>query len=303
MVAWLEGGGDLGPRSECAQWEAVGDAFSRDQDVGIDAVVLVSKHLAGASETRLDFVSDAQDSVLIENLLYFLEVIRRRHDNAAFAHHRLGDEGGDIGGSGETDHVIDRARALAATLFWIIAPLRSVNIRSRRKSDTGSIRPATFLASLVAGDAQSSPTASVKAGVESDELVLTGVKTRQLHGAFNGFCAAVAEESLGESARCDVRNLLGKIGNWLHVVDVGRAVDEFVHLGFGSGDDLWIIVSGVDHGDARETVEVLATVHVRDNGSAGVVDDDRHNRLHEAGHHIVFVFLDSIRHKCLWFPL
>ncbi len=123
MIAGLEGGGDFGPGGESAQREAVGDPFRGDQNVGIDAVVLVGKHLAGAAEAGLDFVGNEQDAVLVENLLHFFEVIRRRHDDPAFAHHRLGDEGGDVAGGGEADYIVDGAGALAATFFGIVTPL------------------------------------------------------------------------------------------------------------------------------------------------------------------------------------
>src|SRR5580700_205464 len=278
MIAGLEGCSDLGPRSECAQWEAVGDAFSRDQDVGIDAVVLVTKHLAGASETRLDFVGNEQDAVLIENLLYFFEVIRRRHDDATLAHYGFRNEGGDIGGSGEADYVVDGPGALAATFFRVIAPLRTISVGSGGKGNARGIRTAAFFAALIAGDAESAPTASVEAGVESDELVFASKETRQLHGAFNGLGTAVAEKRLGESTGSDVCDFLREIGNWLHMVDVGRAMDELVHLGFGGRDDLGIIVASVDHGNTGEAVKVLATVDIGDGGAAGVVDDDRNNR-------------------------
>src|SRR5580698_5864850 len=172
MIAGLESGSDFGTRRERAQREAVGDAFGGDEDVGIDAIVLISKHFSSASKTGLNFVSDKQDAVLVENFLHFFEVIRRRHDDAAFTHHRLGDESSDVGRGCEADDVVDGAGALASTFFGIVAPLRSVGIGSRRKGHTCRVRATALLATLVAGDAERAPTASVEAGVEGDELVL-----------------------------------------------------------------------------------------------------------------------------------
>ena len=48
------------------------------------------------AESGLNFVGDKQDAVAVENLLYLFEVVRRRNDDSAFAHHRLGDERGHI---------------------------------------------------------------------------------------------------------------------------------------------------------------------------------------------------------------
>ena len=60
----------------------------------------------------------------------------------------------------------------------------------------------------------------MKAAVQGDEFVLAGVEAGQLHGAFNGFGAAVAEESLGQAARSDLRDLFSKIGDRLHVIEI-----------------------------------------------------------------------------------
>src|SRR5579859_2144432 len=106
MVARLKGSRDLRPRRKGTQRKAVGNAFGGDQNIGIDAVMLISKHFAGAAEAGLDFVGDKEDAVLVENLLHFFEVIRRRHDDATLAHYRFGNESGDIGGSGKTNDVI-----------------------------------------------------------------------------------------------------------------------------------------------------------------------------------------------------
>ena len=76
-------------------------------------------------------------------------------------------------------------------------------------------------------------------------------------------------------------------------------MDKFVHLGFGGSDDLGIVVARVDNRDAGEAVEVLAAVDIGDGGAAGVVHDDGDYRLHEAGHYVVFVFLDGVRHESL----
>src|SRR5271154_4855572 len=128
--------------------------------------MLVGKHLAGAAKAGLDFVGNEQNAVLVENLLYFFEIVWRGHDDAAFAHDRFGDEGGDIGGSGEADDIVDRAGALAAAFFGIIAPLGSISVWRGRESHARSVGATALLASLIAGDAEGAPTASVKAGVK-----------------------------------------------------------------------------------------------------------------------------------------
>ena len=136
----------------------------------------------------------------------------------------------------------------------------------------------------------------MEAGVERDVFVLAGVEASQLHGAFDGFGASVAEKGFGQALRRDVRELFGQIGDRFHVINVRGTVDQLFHLRLGGSDNLGIAMSGVHHRDAGETVEILAAVLVGHNRTAGPVNHNRHNRLHEAGHYVVFVFLDSVGH-------
>ena len=177
-------------------------------------------------------------SVLVENFLHFFEIIWRRNNDAAFAHDRLGDECGHVAGSGEANYFVNGFGALPSAFFGIFGPLRTIGVRRGSEGYAGSIRAAAFFASLVAGNAQRAPAASVKAGMERDELVLAGVEAGQLHGTFDGFGAAVAKKSFGQSTRSNVGDLFGQIGDRLHMINVRRAVDQFVHLRFGGGDHL-----------------------------------------------------------------
>ena len=92
MVAGFEGGGDSGPGGKGAQRETVGDALRRDKDIGIDAVMLDGKHLAGAGKAGLHLIGNKEDAVLVEDFLYLFEIVWRRTDDAAFAHDWFGDE-------------------------------------------------------------------------------------------------------------------------------------------------------------------------------------------------------------------
>src|SRR5579872_3859057 len=151
MIAGFENSGDFGAGGEGAQGESVCDAFGGDQDVGDDSVVLDGKHFAGAGEAGLDFVGDEEDVVLVENFLYFFEIVWRRTNDAAFAHDRLGDECSHVAGSGEADYVIDGFGTLASAFFGIVPPLRTVGVGCGSKGDAGSVRASAFFAALVAG--------------------------------------------------------------------------------------------------------------------------------------------------------
>ena len=158
-----------------------------------------------------DWTSSAMKRMpwLIENFLHFLEVVGRRNDDTAFAHDRLSDKRSNVIGGGESDRVFDGFGALASAFFGIVSPLRTIDVGRGREGSRRSVRTAALFASHVAGNAERAPTASVKAGVEGDELMLAAVKPRELHGAFDGLRAAIAEKCFGQSARSDVGDLLG----------------------------------------------------------------------------------------------
>src|SRR3954447_23762126 len=83
------------------------------------------------------------------------------------------------------------------------------------------------------------------------------------------------------------------------MVKIRRTMDEFFHLRLGGGNYARMVMTGVDDGDPGKTVEVLAAIFVPHFDAAGVIDDDRRNRLYKAGHYVVFVFLDRVGHAPL----
>jgi len=74
-------------------------------------------------------------------------------------------------------------------------------------------------------------------------------------------------------------------------------VYQLVDLRLGSRNHSRIVMAGVDVGDSGEAVQVFAPIFIPDFGAAGAVNDDRSQGLHEAGHYLVSIFLDSVRHK------
>ena len=83
--------------------------------------------------------------------------------------------------------------------------------------------------------------------VECHDACPTGESLGKLHRAFNGLCSAITKKRFRKSARRNVRELLGEIGDRLHVIKIGRAVDELVHLLLCRRDHLWIAVTRVDN--------------------------------------------------------
>ena len=77
---------------------------------GPHAERLAAPPVAGAAEAGDHLVADQHDVVLVEDRLDRREVGLRRHDDAARAHHRLGDHRRDRVGSLALDQVLQRLR-------------------------------------------------------------------------------------------------------------------------------------------------------------------------------------------------
>jgi hypothetical protein len=137
----------------------------------------------------------------------------------------------------------------------------------------------------------------VETAVQSNKFMFAGVQASQFERAFNSLSAAVPKKRLGETTRSNVGQLFGKVSDWLHVIEIRRGVDQLFHLLFGSADHFRIAMAGVDDGNSREAVKVLSSVDIRDGATRGAVDDDGRDRLEEAGHDVVFVFLEGVGHR------
>ena len=182
--------------------------------------MLDGEHFASTREARLHLVGNEENSILVENLLDFPEVVRRRHNDSALAHDRLGNECRYIVGSGKTHYIINRLGTMTPAFFRIAAPLRAIGVRRRRKGDSRSVRSSALLAPHVARDAERPPAAAVEAGVQRNVFVLSRVEARQLESAFNRLRAAVAEKSFGQAPGSDVSDFFRQISNRLRMINV-----------------------------------------------------------------------------------
>ena len=127
--------------------------------------MLNGEHLSGARKSGLHFIGDKKDSVVVQNLLYFFEIVSRRDDDSALAHDRLGNERGNVVRSSEADHVFNRPGTLPATFLGVVRPLRSIGIGSGSKGDARGVRAAPPFAPHIAGDTEGPPTSSMKTGM------------------------------------------------------------------------------------------------------------------------------------------
>src|ERR1700756_5134246 len=101
MIPGLEGRCDFVARSEGTQREAVSNSLCGSHYVWLNAVVLNGKHRPGTTEARLYFVGDKEDAVPVQYFFHCFEVVARRHDDATFAHHWLGEKCSNVARSVE----------------------------------------------------------------------------------------------------------------------------------------------------------------------------------------------------------
>jgi ParB family chromosome partitioning protein len=91
---------DLGPPDHTREREAAGQALGDGDQVRHHAAVLDREPRAGARETRLDLVGDQEDAALVADPAQLTQELERRDVIAAFALHRLDDDGRDPLGLG-----------------------------------------------------------------------------------------------------------------------------------------------------------------------------------------------------------
>src|SRR5437764_584160 len=99
------------------------------------------------------------------------------------------------------------------------------------------------------------------------------------HRPFIRLGAGATEEALplfshGGTYRHNPRELLGKLSDHRHVINVGTAMHELVHLFAGGGKDPRMVVPRIDDRDAGEAIEIRFAVNVRERAPFRRRDDD-----------------------------
>ena len=216
---------------------AAGNALGKLHDVGLDAVVLEPEPLARSSEARDHLVRNQQHVMAIADLADAGEVVRRRHDHAARALHRLGDEGGDrvrALAKNRGFELVGRGHADAHAGIWIDEAVRigRVDVEEARHARLEH-RPERGQA----GRAHRRQRQAVIGAMPRDDLGLVGLALRLpvepggLDRAFSGLGATAGEEERVDRRVGDLAQALSQ-GNGRVVGRPGirRAVGQGGHL-------------------------------------------------------------------------
>ena len=188
---------DFGAAGDRSQRQSAAQRFRGDDKIRLDAVALAGKQRAGAAETRLHFVGNKEDAVLVAEIDQHLEVIRRRRDESAFTQNWLGDHGSDFFVCHHAlERVFEMTRAvkIARGIFHVIGAAIAVGERDAIHL-AGKRRESGLVRMRLAGEGQRHHGAAVEGVFEGDDAGALGVGAGDLDRVLDRLGAAVDEDS------------------------------------------------------------------------------------------------------------
>ena len=226
------------------------------------------EHLAGAGKAGLHFVGDQQDAVFVTDGAQRGQEAVRGDIKAAFALHRLDDDGRHALGVDVTLENLFQA----LERFFFAHAVHRVRVGGVEHFAREGAK-AQFVRGHFAGQAQGHIGATVVAAKEGDHARTAGVAARHFDGVFHGFGASGEERGfLGVVARGDGVEFF----RHRHIQLVGHnliaGVAEFLGLGGHGGGHFVVQVAGVQHANAAGKVDVAATFDVPEFSVFGAVD-------------------------------
>src|SRR5271165_134979 len=247
------------------------------EKIRFDAVALAGKQRARAPKTRLHFVGDEEDAMLVAKLNQYFEIVWRRGDKSAFPQHRLSDHGRDFFvGHHALERVFQVPRTIKITRWIRLRVRAAVAVSERDAVDLAWKRRESCLVRMrLAGQGQRHHRPSVKSVFEGDEAGPLRINARDFYGVFNRFSSAVHEDCLlRELARSDFIHALGQPHIALIWRDLHTGVQKAVELIFHGVDDFIPPVTHVDAANASGKVEIAVAIDVFEPGvfSLGYVD-------------------------------
>ena len=278
---------DLGLAGYRRQWQTVGDALGRHDQIGLDTFVLTGEHRPGAGETALHLIGDEDHVVFGAPGAQRGKESRCRHDESAFALDGFDDDGRQVG---RADLLVDhRQRPLGGELPvgapFLVDQAVPVGVGHRRAVDLRRERAETALVGhRLGGQAHREVGPSVVRVVERHHRAASGVGACDLDGVLDCLSAGVEQRgALLARPRGESVEVLGD-GDVLlvgsdHEAGVGEVGYLFANRVHHSGRGV------ADRGDCdtRAQVDEPVAVDVLDDAAGRAGHEHRHGDAHATG--------------------
>ena len=239
-----------------ADGQSAAESLGSGHQVGLHAVVLVRKQLAGSADARLHLVDDQQDVVFLAEGGNRLHILLVEDVHAALALHDLQHNGAGF----FVDIVFEVVEVVGLGVFKALCKGKEVVVKN-----------------LLSCRGERGDGSAVEGVLEGDDLVVIGsvfvkaVFARDFNGAFVRLGAAVAEAYLGKSRQA--AQLFGEVARLRAVEVVGHVLNGVCLRAHRLCPALVAVAEGVD-ADARADVEVaLAVLVVGDDALAALKGD------------------------------
>src|SRR5258708_3946843 len=227
--------------------------------------MLAGKHLPGASETALNFVSNKQHAMFVADIHQDAKKFKWRCDEATFSENRLSNHRGNVFRSNHAPEgvlkmaravhvagrILERVRTTVAVAIW-----NAVNV-GRKWSKAGLVRMS------FAGKRKPHHGAAVKSVFEGDDSRTPSVGPSDFDGIFDGFGAGVQKNCLfGKIAWSYAVQSLGQTNVFFIRRDLGTGMQKILELRFNRRKHCLVAMAGVDAADSSSEIEKAIAVHV-----------------------------------------
>src|SRR2546426_1543337 len=259
--------------------ETAPEGLGHRQDVRHRLRVFDRPHLPSPAESRLDFVVDQQEAMVLGDLRDPIYPSRRRDDIASFALYRLDEDARGVLRRRDRFHVdvLDDVRTvqIARRIGELVRTAVTVRIRNvhdarHRREESGP------LLRLARRQGERSLGAPVERSEEREEHLPLRVTLGDLDGGLVRLRPRIAEEDLlAVFAGRDLPQPLGERRLEL-VIEVGaREMGKLCRLAGDRLNDLRVRMTDVEHGNSGCEVDQEVSIDVFDDGAGGSLDDDR----------------------------
>src|SRR5260370_2440463 len=159
--------------------------FRHGYQVRLDSEMFAGEPLPGAAKSGLHLIRNKQDAVLAASLLQNLEIISRRHNKAAFAQNRFGN---DRGHRFRRDLALECIFKMISEARCVCAALRTVRVREGNAVNVAGKRLKSSLVRMrLAGERHGQQRAPVKSILKANYRRALGVSASDFNGVLDRF--------------------------------------------------------------------------------------------------------------------